>query len=137
MNKNLKDTFNLAKGVCRKDLLNLNYNIELTIEPNYQALALLVEELNIIMDKEKYELIKDDKERLIYEMALLTFNEKKLISHSNIEFKERIIKEYIDVDNTVLIDDQYCFIIKINKLQKLYNKAYKQIVEGKFKNVIF
>lgn len=130
MNKNFKETISAAKKLHKKGLIYLD---GFTAEPNYQVLALLIEELNIIM----YKAIKDDRGRLIYEMDLLTFEETDLISEGDIEFKEYLIEGFIDVDDPVLIVDEYCFVTKMDKLGEIYDKALEQIAEGKFKNMIF
>ena len=61
------------------------------------------------MGEEQYELVKNDEDAIIYELALLNFNEDELISDVDVKFMENIIKEYIDVlvksRNTALFID--------------------------------
>jgi hypothetical protein len=61
------------------------------------------------MGEEQYELVKNDQDEIIYELALLNFNEDELISDVDVKFMENIIKEYIDVlvksRNTALFID--------------------------------
>lgn len=137
MDKNLKETIKVAKGLHKKGFIYFNDSIETKVEPNYQILASIIERINILIDKDIYEAIKDNKEKLIYEMELLTFNEDALILDEDIKFMENIIRSYIDIEDPVLVDDKYYFITKFDKLQEVYEKGLKQINEGKFKNVIF
>ncbi|QCH27830.1 hypothetical protein [Clostridium tyrobutyricum] len=137
MDKNLKDTIRMAKKLQRKDLLYLSGDIELRVEPNYQVLALIIEDVDITMDKEYYDLIKDNREDLIYELAVSSFKDEELISEIDIKLMEHIIKKYIDFKDPFLIEETYIFSVRMDKMQNLYKKALKQIKEGKFKNYIF
>ena len=89
------------------------------------------------MDKEHYDLIKDNREDLIYELAISSFKDEELISEIDIKLMEYIIKEYIDFRDPFLIEDIYIFSVRMDKMQNLYNRALKQIKQGKFKNYIF
>lgn len=124
MDENLKETFKVVKSLQKKDLLYMRDSIGFEVEPNYQVLASIVENLNLVMDKEVYDLI-NNKEELIYELALLGFKENDLIDDMNIEFMEYIIKEYIDIEDPVLVEGFYIFIIEMDKLQSIYEKALK------------
>lgn len=137
MDNNLKEILKIAKNLHKKELVYLHDSINLQVEPNYQLLCSIVEELNLTMNKEAYELIKESQDELINELALLAFNEDALVSKEDIGFMGTIIKEFIDIDNPMLIDNTYVFTIQFDKLQELYDKALKQIGEGKFKNFIF
>jgi hypothetical protein len=137
MDKNLKDTIRMAKKLQRKDLLYMCDDIELRVEPNYQVLALIIEDVHLTMDKEHYDLIKDNREDLIYELAVSSFKDEELISEIDIKLMEYIIKEYIDFRDPFLIEDIYIFSVRMDKMQNLYNRALKQIKQGKFKNYIF
>ncbi|WP_195603703.1 hypothetical protein [Clostridium tyrobutyricum] len=137
MNKNLRDTIRLVKKLQRKDLLYMSDDIELRVEPNYQALALIIEDVDITMDKEYYDSIKDNRENLIYELAVSSFKDEELISKIDIKLMKHIIKNYIDFKDPFLIEDTYIFSVRMDKMQNLYRKALKQIKEGKFKNYIF
>ncbi|WP_446898906.1 hypothetical protein ACSVC9_03100 [Clostridium sp. LBM24168] len=112
-------------------------DIELRVEPNYQALALIIEDVDITMDKEYYDSIKDNRENLIYELAVSSFKDEELISKIDIKLMKHIIKNYIDFKDPFLIEDTYIFSVRMDKMQNLYRKALKQIKEGKFKNYIF
>lgn len=136
MDKHLKETIKTVKSLQKKDLLYMRDSIGLEVEPNYQVLASIVENLNLVMDKEVYDLI-NNREELIYELALLGFKETDLIDDTDIEFMEYIIKEYIDIEDPVLVEGFYIFTIEMDKLQNVYEKALKQIKEEKFKNYIF
>ena len=127
----------MAKKLQRKDLLYMCDDIELRVEPNYQVLALIIEDVHLTMDKEHYDLIKDNREDLIYELAISSFKDEELISEIDIKLMEYIIKEYIDFRDPFLIEDIYIFSVRMDKMQNLYKKALKQIKEGKFKNYIF
>ena len=137
MDKSLRDTIRLVKKLQRKDLLYMCDDIELREEPNYQVLALIIEDVHLTMDKEHYDLIKDNREDLIYELAISSFKDEELISEIDIKLMEYIIKEYIDFRDPFLIEDIYIFSVRMDKMQNLYKKALKQIKEGKFKNYIF
>lgn len=137
MDNKLKDTIKTAKSLHKKGLIYTNDSVKLEIEPNYQVIASIVEDLNLCMGEEQYELIKNDEAAIIYELALLNFNEDELISDADAHFMENIIRGYVDVSEPVLICDTYAFTTKMDKLQEVYEKALLQIQEGKFKNVIF
>ena len=47
MDKNLKNTIRLVKKLQRKDLLYMNDDVELSVEPNYQVLALIIEDVDL------------------------------------------------------------------------------------------
>ncbi|WP_338433243.1 hypothetical protein [Clostridium tyrobutyricum] len=137
MDKNLKNTIRLVKKLQRKDILYMSDDIELRVEPNYQVLALIIEDVHLTMDKEYYDSIKDNREDLIYELAVSSFKDEELISEIDIKLMEHIIKEYIDFRDPFLIEDIYIFSVRMDKMQNLYNRALKQIKQGKFKNYIF
>jgi len=137
MNKNLKESIKRVKELQKKGLVYIPDDLEGTVEPNYQLLAAIIENMNIGMSRDDYNRMRNDEEMLIYELALSSFSEKDLISEQDIEFKEKIIKEYVDVSEPVLICDSYCFTLKFDLLQEIYEKALKQIKDGKFKNYIF
>ncbi|MGH4126309.1 MAG: hypothetical protein ACREV6_25695 [Clostridium sp.] len=90
-----------------------------------------------MMDEEKYEMLKNDKEELLYELALSIFGEDDLVCNLDIEFKMNIINEFIDLEKPELIGGTYCFITNYVKFQDLHEKDLIQIGEGKFKNYIF
>ncbi|CAB1253410.1 hypothetical protein [Clostridium tyrobutyricum] len=137
MDKNLKNTIRLVKKLQRKDILYMSDDMELRVEPNYQVLALIIEDVHLTMDKEHYDSIKDNREDFIYELAISSFKGEKLISEIDIKLMEHIIKEYIDFRDPFLIEDIYIFSVRMDKMQNLYNRALKQIKQGKFKNYIF
>jgi hypothetical protein len=137
MDKKLKEVILMAKKLQRKQMLYINDNIEFSAELNYQFIAAIVENLCVYVHKDKYESIKSNEEELLYEMALSAFEENDLISDLDIEFVTKIIKEYINIEEPILIDDIYVFDVNMDKLEKLYEKALIQIKEGKFKNIIF
>ncbi|MCD2347217.1 hypothetical protein [Clostridium guangxiense] len=137
MEKKLKETIKTAKNLHKKGFIYLKDNVELDAEPNYQILALIIEKLNLYMDKNKYELIKYDKDELIHELALLNFSQNDLIDNIDVEFMENVIKEYADIVEPVVIDDICVFTIKMCKLKEIYEKSILQIEEGKFKNIMF
>lgn len=137
MDKKLKEAIKAAKGLHKKKLIYMSDSLDLQIEPNYQVLANIVENLNLTIEKKLYDSIKEEEDYeegyMLYELALLNFHEKDLISREDIEFVGTIIKEYVDIEDPILIEDTYVFNIKLDKLQDLYEKASKQVEEGKFK----
>lgn len=137
MNKNLRHAIRTVKELQRKELLYMSDNIAFEVEPNYQVLALIIEDVDLSMDKEYYDKIKNNSEDLIYELVISSFKDDDFISEADIELMEYIIKEYIDVKAPFLFEDTYIFNVKMDKLQSLYEKALKQIKEGKFKNYLF
>jgi hypothetical protein len=137
MDKNFKNTIRLVKKLQRKDILYMSDDMELRVEPNYQVLALIIEDVHLTMDKEHYDLIKDNREDLIYELVISSFKDEEFISEIDIKLMEHIIKEYIDFKDPFLIEETYIFSVRMDKMQNLYKKALKQIKEGKFKNYIF
>ena len=137
MNKNLRDAIRTVKELQRKELLYMSDDIGLKVEPNYQVLASIIEDVDLSMDKEYYDKIKNNSEDLIYELVISSFKDDDFISEADIELMEYIIKEYIDVKAPFLFEDTYMFNVKMDKLQNLYEKALKQIKEGKFKNYLF
>ena len=61
------------------------------------------------MEEGQYEILKNDKEELLYELALSNFSEDDLICNLDIEFQRNIIKEFIDLEDLALIVDTYLF----------------------------
>lgn len=138
MDKILKETIRTAKSLQRKGFIYLDDSIDIEVEVNNQVIATIVEDLNILMDEEKYETLKGDKEKLLHEIVISSFVEDDLIySFSDDYFKMNIIKEFIDLEDPALIGDTYCFITNYERLRELYEKALIQIKEGKFQNYIF
>lgn len=137
MNKNLRHAIRTVKELQKKELLYMSDDIGLKVEPNYQVLASIIEDVDLSMDKEYYDKIKNNSEDLIYELVISSFKDDDFISEADIELMEYIIKEYIDVKAPFLFEDTYMFNVKMDKLQSLYEKALKQIKEGKFKNYLF
>lgn len=137
MNKNLRHAIRTVKELQRKELLYMSDDIGLKVEPNYQMLASIIEDVDLSMGKEYYDKIKNNSEDLIYELVMSSFKDDDFISEADIELMEYIIKEYIDVKAPFLFEDTYMFNVKMDKLQNLYEKALKQIKEGKFKNYLF
>ena len=110
MDKYLKETIKTVKSLQKKGLLHMRSSIGLEVEPNYQVLVLIVENLDLVMSKECYGLI-NNREELIYELAFLGFKEYDLIDDTDMEFMEYIIKEYIDVEDPVLVEGFYIFTV--------------------------
>ncbi|MBV4417481.1 hypothetical protein [Clostridium tyrobutyricum] len=137
MNKDLRDAIRTVKELQRKELLYMSDDIGLKVEPNYQMLASIIEDVDLSMGKEYYDKIKNNSEDLIYELVMSSFKDDDFISEADIELMEYIIKKYIDVKAPFLFEDTYMFNVKMDKLQNLYEKALKQIKEGKFKNYLF
>lgn len=136
MDKNLKETIRIVKGLRRKELLYMSDSIGLEVEPNYQVVAVIVESLNLTMNREDYDFISNKKE-FINELAISSFKQDDFISEIDTKLLRYVIKQYVDIEDPVLIEDTYIFTTKMDKLQNLYKKAFKQIQEGKFKNYIF
>lgn len=137
MNKILKETIRSAKKLQRKGIIYIGDNIALKGEINYQVIAIIVEDLDISMDKGKYETLKNDKEKLLYETVFSSFSKDDLIYNFSSDFKMNIIKEFIDLEAPILIDGIYHFMDNYENLRKLYEKALIQIEDGKFTNFIF
>ncbi|MBC8059967.1 MAG: hypothetical protein H7Y18_04800 [Clostridiaceae bacterium] len=132
MNKIIKETIKTAKGLQRKGIIYLDDSIDIGAEANYQVIAAIVVDLNILMDEEKYEALKSDKEKLLQEIVLSSSCEDDLIYGFSDDFKMHIIKQFIDLENPELIWGTYCFITNFVKLQELHEKALIQIKEEKF-----
>lgn len=60
----------MAKGLYRKELICLNNSIEFKVESNYPVLALIIEGIDIAMNKDMYEAFKEDKAMVTYERIL-------------------------------------------------------------------
>lgn len=137
MDKKLREAIKAAKGLHKQELIYMSDNIDLQIEPNYEILATIVENLNLTIEKKLYDSIKEEEDYeegyMLYELALLNFHEKDLISEEEIEFIGTIIKEYVDIEDPILIEDTYVFNIRLDKLHNLYERVSKQLEEGKFK----
>lgn len=137
MNKILKETIRAAKKLQSKGIIYVGDNINLKGEVNYQVIAAIVEDLNISMDEERYGTLKNDKEKLLNEIVFSGFSEEDLIYDYSEDFKNNIIKEFIDLEDPTLIDGIYYFMDNWENLRKLYEKALTQIEDGKFTNFIF
>lgn len=133
MDEKLTEIIRIAKSLHGKGLIYINDNIDLQVEPNYKILATIIEGLNLTMGQELYASKKNKKQEIIYQLALLNFQKDEAISKADIEFMEGIIKEYVDIEEPVFIEDTYVFTINMDKLQKIHKKALKQSKEGKFK----
>ncbi|MBU3218800.1 hypothetical protein [Clostridium algidicarnis] len=137
MDENLRSIIRAMKSLQKKGLLYIEDNVELKSEVNYQFILNIVENLDLTIDIEEYEKIKDNREELIYQLALLSFGEKQLVSDFEIEFIEGIIMNYIDIEDPVILFDDYVFVQKKNVIQELYEKSVIQIKEKKFPKMIF
>ncbi|WP_029452885.1 hypothetical protein [Clostridium algidicarnis] len=137
MDENLRSIIRAMKSLQKKGLLYIEDNVELKSEVNYQFILNIVENLDLTIDIEEYEKIKDNREELIYQLALLSFSEKQLVSDFEIEFIEGIIMNYIDIEDPVILFDDYVFVQKKNVIQELYEKSVIQIKEKKFPKMIF
>ncbi|PRR84559.1 hypothetical protein [Clostridium vincentii] len=137
MNKILKKTIKATKKLRRKGLIYIGDNINLKAEVNSQFIATIVEGLNIFMEEAKYEVLKNNKERLLHELVISGFRRDDLIYNFSFDFKMSIIKEFIDIEDPELVDGMYYFITNYGNLRELYRKALIQIKEEKFKNLIF
>lgn len=137
MDENLRSIIKAMKSLQKKGLLYIEDNVELKSEVNYQFILNIVENLDLTIDIEEYEKIKDNREELIYQLALLSFGEKQLVSDFEIEFIEGIIMNYIDIEDPVIVFDDYVFVQKKNVIQELYEKSVIQIKEKKFPKMIF
>ncbi len=137
MDENLRSIIRAMKSLQKKGLLYIEDNVELKSEVNYQFILNIVENLDLTIDIEEYEKIKDNREELIYQLALLSFGEKQLVSDFEIEFIEGIIMNYIDIEDPVIVFDDYVFVQKKNVIQELYEKSVIQIKEKKFPKMIF
>ena len=137
MNKGLKEAIRTAEELQRKGILYLDDSIDIGEKLNYQVIATIVGYLSIFMDEEKYEVLKNDKKKLLYKLALSSFGESDLIYNFSTDFKITIINEFINLDDPELIEGTCFFSTNYGKLQELYEKALIQIEEGKFENIIF
>ncbi|MBB6631658.1 hypothetical protein [Clostridium algidicarnis] len=97
MDENLRSIIRAMKSLQKKGLLYIEDNVELKSEVNYQFILNIVENLDLTIDIEEYEKIKDNREELIYQLALLSFSEKQLVSDFEIEFIEGIIMNYTPI----------------------------------------
>ena len=52
---------------------------------NHQVMATIVEDLNIFMEEEQYKILKNDKKKLLHELALSSFGEDDLICDLDVE----------------------------------------------------
>lgn len=84
----------------------------------------------------EYEELQDDKDALLWELALSTYDEDSLISDEEVDFRADLIEKYFDME-PVPIEDEYTFTVIDSKLYELYEKGLQKIREGKFKNVMF
>lgn len=100
-------------------------DIGLKVELNYQVLASIIEDVDLSMDEEYYDKIKNNSEDLVYELGTSSFKDDDSIYEVDVELMEYIIKEYIDVKAPFLFEDTYIFNVKMDKLQNLYEKALK------------
>lgn len=89
MNKNLRDAIRTVKELHRKELLYMSDDIGLKVEPNYQVLASIIEDVDLSMDKEYYDKIKNNSEDLIYELVISSFKDDDFISEADIEWYMR------------------------------------------------
>lgn len=118
----------------------MNDNINLDVEPNYQILFSIVNDLFLIIEKEHYLSIKDNRDTLISELALIEYEEhydSTEVDEQIIQFIVGLIIKYVDLDDPVFIDDMCVFTEHMDKLMELYDKALFQVNEGKFPNMIF
>lgn len=136
MNKNLKNAVSTAKKAKKADLVYFNDGINQRVEPNYQLLAFMIEKLNPMITIQKYEELQDDKDALLWQLSLSTFNEDSLVSDDEVTFRADLIEKYFDLE-PIPIEDEYAFTVIGSKLYELYEKALQQIREGKFKNMMF
>lgn len=136
MNKNLKSAVRTAKKAKKLGLVDFDDNINPVVEPNYQLLASIIESMNPMISISEYVELQDDKDALLWELSLSTFDENNLISDEEVNFRADLIKKYFDLE-PVPIECQYTFSVIGTKLYELYKKALQQIREGKFKNVMF
>lgn len=136
MNKNLKNVLRTAKKAKKMGLVYFDDSINPVVEPKYQLLASVNENMNPMILASEYEELKDDKDALLWELALSTFAEDSLVTAEEINFRADLIEKYFDL-KPVPIEDQYTFTVIGSKLYELYEKALQQIHEGKSKNVMF
>lgn len=137
MNKNIKKTIEVANKLHGKGLIYFKNNSNNAIQPNYQFLAMLIEELELLVQAEKYEMISSDKQMIAYSLADKNCSNNKVFFNLGIHFTSKLIMEYVDLEESVLIGENYVFIEKFDKLKELYHNAWGQINENKFLNIIF
>lgn len=139
MNRKLKECIKDTKKLHNMGLIYMHDNINLEIEPNYQILCSFVENLNLVIDKEYYLSIQNDKDTLTLELALLQYKCYDIteVNDSIIEFMVGIIIKYVDLDEPMFIDNMCIFIPYMDKLMDMYDKSILQIEDGKFPNIIF
>ncbi|WP_346914171.1 hypothetical protein [Clostridium sp.] len=139
MDRKLKECIRDTKKLHSMGLVYMHDSINLEVEPNYQILCSIVENLKLVIDKEYYLSIEDYKDTLISELALLQYEDYDItrVSDSTIEFMVDIIIRYVDLDEPIFIDNTCTFMPYMNKLTDLYDKSILQIKEGKFPNIIF
>lgn len=137
MNKKITNTIKLANKLHSKGLIYFENNPKIDMEPNYQFLSMLIEDLELLIDVEKYELLKGDKQILAHYLADLNCFNNKVFFNIGIDFTTKLILEYVDLEDAILIGQNYVFTEKFNRLNYVYNKAWVQINENKFLNIIF
>lgn len=132
MDKNVNNFIEITQNLKKKGLMYLDDHINLKSQLNYQFLVGIIENVNLIMEIQKYEEIKHNKEEVVNQLALLILNKEQLISDSQIEFMENIIMEYIDIEKPVIILNECLFVIKPNLLQKRHQNTLIQKDEKNF-----
>lgn len=70
-------------------------------------------------------------------LLLYFFKDDNSITDFDITFMGEIICQYVDILDPKLIDDRYIFSINSDKFEKTWKKAFIQVKEGKFKNIMF
>jgi len=137
MNKVLRKSKKCVKELEKLGVICLNKNTETGAELNAQIIVEIVEDLLVRIDKERYDMCKNDEAKLIDKLIISSVGEENLISKFNDDFKKDIIKKYFCLDDPELIFRTYCFVINYEKKAELDQEALKQINEGKFKNYLY
>ena len=86
------------------------------------------------MDRERYEALKNDKQKLLHEIIVSSIGNDDLIYNFSDDFKMAIIKQFIVLDDQELILGTYCFITNYGKIQELYSRY---VINMHFKKLDF
>jgi len=123
MNKILKKALRTAKELQGEGITYLDNNIKIEAQIDYKVIFAMLEQLVVLIDEKKYEILKNDKEKLLHELAISSINKNDLIYEFSDDFKMAFIKEFTCLYDPELMWGSYYFIPNYVKFQELCEKS--------------
>lgn len=130
----MKNILKTVKSLKKKGIIYYN---EEDLELNCQIEMWLAENVCSDIPEVQYQKLKNDKKLLLLWLAKSSAKDNGFKGSCSIKILMGIIDTYYDLDDSICIGKIRAFMPNFNAYKNICDKAWKQIEDGKFKNMMF